>query len=250
MSATELIFKKKKALDIIESLLKGSRHIREIREIVGGSATTTVTRLRELEQLGIVEYKESDGFPFRRVVSLTEQGKAIAYNMKILKSAEVVTNAYKLKSVSPVAKGRKRWMLALLHAVGGAVPGSTRLEKLMFILKNDLPTIEDKFYEFKWYHYGPFSAEVLEDAKKLEKLGLLEIIGEVFAESDDSVDDYRIRWTYSLTVSGRRLASKIFEGMSLPERWRLEALRPFNDLPLPKLLDYVYANYKGIQSSS
>lgn len=70
-----------KAVPIIVELYKKDRHVRELREMVGGSAQTVVKRIRELEKAGIVKTVKELWWPYRKVVSLTDRGKFAFRNL-------------------------------------------------------------------------------------------------------------------------------------------------------------------------
>jgi len=226
----------RKALEILRLLEKESLHIRGLHRQIGGSLTTVVQRVDELVKAGLVKQKEVGN---RKVLQLTSRGKMV---LAILRSMGVVPGEKRVEKID--IAGRAKWILFLLYALGGRIKGSTRLEKLLFLLSKKLRIIEDGIYEFRPYLFGPFSAQILSDAQGLESMGLIEIEDETF-EAHDMSDFIYIRKNYKLTLEGAKMARKIYEQLISRSDVRkvLSELRRLNSMPLHELLDYVYKEF-------
>jgi uncharacterized protein YwgA len=137
---------------------------------------------------------------------------------------------------------REKWILALLHALGGKIKGSTRLQKLLFLLKQEFDVVGDRFYEFRALHFGPFSAEIIEDVRGLERAGLIDIEIEVF-EPEELFEDGVTRRTYKLSIGGEKIAFETFNKLPDKTKRALLSLRRFNEMALKELIGYVYSKY-------
>jgi len=85
-SSLEVLFRRK-AVSILLTLCEKPMSFRELAKTVGGSTTTVKQRLRELEELGLVEEKAMQSFPFKKELKLTEKGRRVA---EALKKAEQI----------------------------------------------------------------------------------------------------------------------------------------------------------------
>jgi len=249
-----------KAIDILLALLDGPKHIRQLHREVGGSTATIEVRANELIKVGLIkEAKQST--PGKRILELTDYGIIIA---KILKVAMRFSSPNKIntdlnnqiqvndvkqnskiepKSTNIDLKSPKKWILILLYALG-PIKGSTRLEKLLFLLKEKFKIINEPFYEFKPHLFGPFSADVLNDAWGLQKEGLIEIKLEIF-EMHPFSDWIIARRTYIITEKGREIIKPIYEEITRESKIKeiLLELQLYNYMPLNVLLEYIYRNY-------
>jgi DNA-binding HxlR family transcriptional regulator len=222
------VLERGKAVEILLALLERPMHFTELQSKVGGSLSTVQQRIAELLGDGLVIQKEEKKWPFKRTLQLTEKGVSTARYLQGLGSV----------TKSGVPKEREKWILGLLHSFT-EVKGSTRLEKLIFLLKGDLKVSD---YRYTWYKHGPYSPEVLEDARELAKLGLLEVKEEVFDKREGG-EDYEMRVDYSLTPAGETLAAKLFDKLSERERRAILRLRKYNMAPLGMLLRYIYSEF-------
>jgi len=225
-----------KAPEILLELLKGPRKMRELVEAVGGSATTIEQRIEELKEAGLVDEEKEKKFPFTRKIMLTSKGEGIARIIEFLR-----------KYYEKIPLKKDKWILLLLHGVG-MVKGKTKLQKLIFImqenLKEHLP--DEEYYDFKPYYYGPFSKELLDDAEFLMFQGLIEI-----SEEPVEVDGEEVTMpVYKLTKVGREEARKVREQIS--ERISsqilddiLRKIAYFNRLSAKKLTEIVHKSYPG-----
>lgn len=165
-----------------------------------------------------------------------------------------------------------KFLMALLYAPGpkgqvaDPIRGTTRLEKLAFLAQREygLPNR----YSFEPYDYGPWSAEVVDDADALRAVGLMEVIEEPLAlsyqEGDDIVTESQIPdrddpeslqpgklRRYKLTAAGQTAAKKLWSILPAPERNQISALKQaYNQIPLTDLLRHVYTKYPETASRS
>jgi len=228
-----IFLEKSKATDVLLALLKRPRHITELQYEVKGSLSTIEARVEELVEQGLVTAEEMEKWPFRRVLKLTEKGFQMAGFLDRLHSI--------LHEGLP--KRREKWILALLHALG-QIEGSTRLVKLLFLLGKEGKDLSP-FYEFKWYKYGPYSNEIIRDARELENLGLMKIEEEIFEVTSQGLEDYKIRFSYDLTEVGREIAQSIFEELTEETKRAIVSLGKYTRAPLNMLLQYVYSEYQA-----
>jgi len=228
-----IFLERSKASDVLLALLKRPRHITELQYEVKGSLSTIEVRVKELIEQGLVAEEEMEKWPFRRVLKLTEKGFQMARFLDQLFNI--------LREGLPRRRGK--WILALLYALG-QIKGSTKLVKLLFLLGKEGKELIP-FYEFNWYKYGPYSNEIIRDARELENLGLVKIEEEIFEETARDLEDYTIRFNYNLTNVGREMAQSVFE--ELPEETKrcILSLRKYNQAPLSMLLQYVYSKYQA-----
>jgi len=231
------ILTESKTIDILKSLHDEPNNIRGLYRTVGGSLSTIVQRVRSLKQAGLI--KETEGRRPGRFFELTHKGKSI---VMVLKWFEPSASSTKLKLDSP-----KKWILALLYGLG-QIKGSTRLEKMLFLLKEEFEIVDEPFYNFTPYLFGPFSPKILEDAKELQQNNLIEVTLEVFESTSypsELSDAVFIRKNYKLTAAGEEIAKKILQEL-MKRRGVKEALfklREFDSMPLSNLLNYVYREF-------
>ena len=231
------IFSESKTADILKALHNKPNNIRGLHRAIGGSLSTIVKRVRSLKKAGII--KEVELHQHGKFFDLTSKGKSIVVVMKWF---EPSVSGSKLELRTP-----KTWILALLYVLG-EIKGSTRLEKLLFLLKEQFAVTGERFYDFTPYLFGPFSPEILEDAKKLRENGLLDVTSEVFESTSypsELSDAVFIRKNYKLTDAGKEIAKKALEELMEKKgvKEALFKLREFNTIPLSNLLNYIYQEF-------
>ena len=68
---------------------------------------------------------------------------------------------------------REDWLL-LVVAAGDKPLTPVQLQKTLFLIKEaSLPNLPDDFYDFVPYHFGPYDAQVYQDADALQERGLM-----------------------------------------------------------------------------
>ena len=219
------VVRRSKAVEILLALLKGPKHVRELHAEVGGSALTVEMRIQELLKEGCIGEEKLEVWPFRKTLKLTDRGREMAMLLKIETGLLVPPP----KVSAEKAKEKGKWLLALLHAVGGVVEGSTRLQKLFFLLKHEFG-LSELPYNFLPFLYGPFSTDINDDAFDLEIAGLIDVERGMVEPT-----------LYSLTPKGKKVAKEIYEKM--PDKGVLFGMRRFNEMRLAELLKHVYAKY-------
>lgn len=71
---------------------------------------------------------------------------------------------------------RKDWLLLVIAAAEGQEFTPAQLQKSVFLLGEERnKAVDQDFYEFEPYHYGPFCLDVYLDAETLESQGLIAI---------------------------------------------------------------------------
>lgn len=145
---------------------------------------------------------------------------------------------------------RKLIPLGLLaRADGGVVEGSTRLQKLVFLVQQESgPELPDDLrYDYFGYDYGPFSKELSDDLASMAERGWIAV------EERPSANG--TQYVYQLTEAGRRAVRE------MADEWTLSGAEVlmdrvthvedvFNHMPLSNLLEYVYNHYEGYTTES
>ena len=108
-------------------------------------------------------------------------------------------------------KNSELLLLLLARSPEGKIEGRTRLEKVVYLLKQ-LGRVNFT-YEFVPYHYGPYSRELVEDLDQLKEIGLV--------DEGMNTDDYGVlRYDYKLTSEGGQLAEEIEQKLGR-ESWQI-----------------------------
>ncbi len=227
--------RKSKTAEILLRLLDGPKYVRELLSEVGGSAQTVEMRIHELIKEGMVQEETWEVWPFRKMLKLTERGGEVA---KLIKVEENFFNASKKVAAKDVLD-RGKWLMAVLHAVGGSIKGATRLQKLLFLLRKELGV--ETQYNFTPYMFGPHSPSVLDDTIDLELAGYISIQNEVFEPT--MAGDCVITKRYELTPDGTKAAKNAYDKLPDETKRNLPLLKHYNEMKLTDLLKYVYTKY-------
>jgi len=230
------ILSETKAIGILEALRNKPNNIRGIHKIVGGSLSTIIERVKSLQEAGLIQETEGPG----KSLKLTKRGESVIAVCEWIDTPSLSPRKAEISKDDP-----KKWILLLLHYLG-EIKGSTRLEKLLFLLKEKFEVVDKPFYKFEPYYFGPFSAEILGDVKLLRDMGLIEIENEVFEPRSQFSDAIFIRKAYKLTEDGKGKAKEIFEDTlsRKPEIGKaLFGLREYDSMPLSNLLNRIYTEY-------
>ena len=146
---------------------------------------------------------------------------------------------------------RKMLPLALLYVdEEHQINGRTRFQKLIFLMQmegnlNDLAPTDT--YRFEPYDYGPFSSTLYDDLDIHIERGLIDDSKEELDEEDDIV-----KYEYQLEPEGQEFIEEQLSEGAL-ERIVNEAERivgEYGDMPLPELIDLVYAKYPDYAENS
>jgi hypothetical protein len=136
---------------------------------------------------------------------------------------------------------RKDFVLMVVAAGEDTPLTPVQLQKSLFLIEKNLPSVPDHFYEFEPYHYGPFDADVYSDADTLEGEGLLL-----------SMRSSKGTWTdRMITPSGLRRAEEVEEG--LPENVRKyihDVVKWAQSLTFTDLVRSIYTQYPNYKQNS
>jgi uncharacterized protein YwgA len=160
-------------------------------------------------------------------------------------------------------------LLLLLYARSNEpVAGSTKLQKLTYVLKEETrlgKRLKDEF-AYVPHHFGPYSSDLTSMLDVLQQEGLIEIkeVSQLDAKAEidrrdiqKSEQDLAVpekRWTmrvYKLTPDGVKLARALAE--SVPQSELEEVIRlkeKFNSIPTRNIIDYVYKRYERMTTKS
>jgi len=146
---------------------------------------------------------------------------------------------------------RKLLPMALLYACDGEeIEGRTRLQKLVFLMEQEIDdeieqVLQSPKYSFVPYDYGPFSRELYDDLDRLEEDGLIEV------EEEDTTDG-KVKYTYRLTEEGESWVQLQLSEHSPGAVFQFaeELKGTYNDMLLSDLIDRVYAEYPEYAENS
>ena len=237
------LLRKEKTVDILLTLLKGAKGIREIQESIGGSNSTLIQRIKELllEECLIDDHLTGEEFGKiprnKRLIRLTPKGKKIVDSL--IESGFV--------KQSCLEKDRQKWILCSLDILANVI-GNTRMTKLLFLLRNELGARTGNFFRFKPHFYGPYSNQVADDLISIEKLGLLYKRAIRFKKRD--CGDERVVYEYSLTENGKSVSQELFKTLQPDEIKAIQRLKIYNQMTLDDLLKYVYREYPSFTTKS
>jgi len=141
---------------------------------------------------------------------------------------------------------RAVYILLLLYANKSApVREQLKLEKLVFLFEQQLKTkglhIASESYNFRPYHYGPFSEDVLDDVYFLKDLGMV------------NVDEDEEKFQVSITEKGKEFLERMIQRNAIPKSILKEAETlkgRWNEKDTRLLLKYVYENYREYTEKS
>jgi len=120
------------------------------------------------------------------------------------------------------------------------IDGRTRLQKLVFLAQEETSTELPSEYTFIPYDYGPFSANLLHEVDELKKEGYI-------TERKVTLTDGE-KYVYELTDAGKQAVSNVRSEFDAEDAKTIKdaanfTKSMFNDLPISRLLEYVYNQY-------
>jgi len=238
MSSWDLVssFEKSKATNLIITLLdKKSMNFTELMKSTKSNPRTLSDRIKDLAKAKVISVEKLQNFPFTETIQLTKKGVEIAKRMKRVYS-------HSENSISERAKK----LLYIINEAGGSIIGTTRMEKLPFLLEKKYDIQFD--YHYNPMTYGPYSIELLDDIELLSNNGYLQIIEEfVPVKTDDGSLKETARRSYVLTKKGEEKSKRI-KGDILPKiETALDFIHTYNRIALKSLLDYVHKKYPNYQ---
>lgn len=136
------------------------------------------------------------------------------------------------------------FLLFLLKANNNEpIIGTTRLEKLLFLIKNEIikdTPFDGIYYTFDPYKYGPFSSDIFDDVQLMEDMNYI-----IREELPDG------KTKFEITQKGIDKIENIMHKFPETIRKQLEQIqneiaiikKEKNSIPLKKLLSYVYQKY-------
>lgn len=140
----------------------------------------------------------------------------------------------------------KHLLLLLLYVNNReAIVGTTRFQKLVFLLQERIEDLNKK-YEFEAYDYGPYSTTLHNAIDELVDDGLVTEITEETASGNEK----RI---YRITEKGVQYLSDEFSADDVDKRMKQKIHKiksRYNHIPLLELLDRIYEQYPDYASNS
>lgn len=136
--------------------------------------------------------------------------------------------------------------LVLMYSEGQeAVQGRTRLQKMAFLLQQELEDIDISTYDFEAYDYGPFSKELYDDLDELIEKELIE-------ESREEFDEDKVLYEYELTDDGEELVEEFIRKQALDDILEQSQMlkKEFNHMDLGEVIDLVYSEYPEYAENS
>jgi uncharacterized phage-associated protein len=151
---------------------------------------------------------------------------------------------------------------------GEAVQGTTRLQKLLFLIEHEanIRPAKGKDFDFTAWKFGPVSKDLYDDLEKLENLGLLEsepvsqastteldeyglsfddLMGEEGSQSRDNFEEKR----YRLTPKGSQWVRDHETSKETADKIR-RIKEKYGALSLQDLLHYVYTRFPNMTTAS
>ncbi len=137
---------------------------------------------------------------------------------------------------------RKDWTLLVIASAKGEPLSPVQLQKSLFLIGENVPGLKGAgFYEFEPYDYGPFCAEVYQDADRLALDGLVRI-------ARDHTKPYR---EYFATPTGLSCAAELRSGMDEKVLAYLERVVAWaQSLSFVDLVRAVYKEHPHMRSKS
>lgn len=183
----------------------------------------------------------------------------------------------------PKKEGRlnkSQLLLSLLYAPdalgreGAPINGITRLEKLVFLIKQEAKILSSnagtETFSFIPYKMGPWTPEIYDEVDFLESLGLITTRSSPATESAGEVEEEHLfdelivakyqkneqpstegNKEYKLTEKGKAKAEKAWTQLSKEERdFLINLKRKFNHMNLKQFLRYIYKKYPEFATES
>jgi len=126
----------------------------------------------------------------------------------------------------------------------GELCGKTRLQKLIFILKNRTKEDIDLEYGYEIYLHGPFSADLVRLVNQLIDQGFIE-------EKQRTTQTGNMLFEYQVTPRGRafigELESKRCISQSLTKAID-DVVENYGYIPLPILIEHAYETFESLRN--
>jgi uncharacterized protein YwgA len=119
---------------------------------------------------------------------------------------------------------------------------------LLFLLKFEFDLKKEISFRFRPWIYGPYSKDIIDDLRDLQ-------IDDLICERPvpyrrNEFREEKLRYTYNLTPRGAKLAQECGEKVPYDILEKIGRLKPFNEMTLDKLLEFVYYNHQDFITSS
>jgi predicted transcriptional regulator len=215
--------------------ISGCVSIQAIAEKLSIRWETAEKLVYDLAENGYVNYTKTKNFPFKFVVSLTTKGRKFAY--------EQSSPDYENLSLGELL------LLLIIHISGERITGTTKLEKLPFLLEHDLNVRLDDVFHYFPHFYGPYSRDIIKSINTLAYRGFVDVTERVYQSETDG-DKERIAREYRLTNKGVDFAETLFRRLPDEFQKRIVRLRPFAAKTTKELLKYVYSKYPEMKKYS
>jgi hypothetical protein len=131
----------------------------------------------------------------------------------------------------------------IFYLAGGRIKGSTRLQKLVFLVER---VLDIGTFKFEPWRYGPWSHELERAIKEFEKKGLIKIhivnpdlASEFFGESPAKVYEA----SQDLIRNGEEAFKKLARNNIVKASYLRRLVRATLNAPLSYLIAYIYSNY-------
>ncbi len=132
----------------------------------------------------------------------------------------------------------------------GVIEGRTRLQKMVFLLEQELKeqsetVIEAENYNFVPYDYGPFSKSLYDDIDKMSEKGLV-------TDCKREINDGQVKYNYEVTDEGKQFVESQLstEEGELIYKLAKSIEREYNDVLLSTLIEDVYSEYPKFAEKS
>lgn len=135
-------------------------------------------------------------------------------------------------------------VLFILGETGGQLRGATRLQKIAFLIVMETGV---KGIEFEPSEYGPYSRDIANAVKELEKRGLIVVRHEVVPESDKG---YREVYELASRDAAKHAKERLFGWHVIRRGIARDIVWLWKDAPLIALIEYVYRKYPEYAAKS
>ena len=129
----------------------------------------------------------------------------------------------------------------LLYKYGGKIEGSTRLQKLIDIIRLDSDLEVD--VDYSPYEYGDFSQEVYDTIQVFSD-------NEWIMKEEIKYSNNKRMDTYKLTPKGKKIAKVLYDNLLTKELNSLKILDKFKDKKQKEIISYSYFWYPKTASKS
>lgn len=126
---------------------------------------------------------------------------------------------------------QKRSLLLALLKLVPEIRGRTRLQKIVFLGQKELGL--PPLFDYSKHYYGPYSKDLIDTIDQMIMQGDI-------VENEENLGEYT-RYTYKLSDQEKSVQESIPD-LSLDLESK-DALKKLSNVPLKKILEYVYSKY-------